>query len=92
MDDQGVDEVKWRVSDYVKWRNVEGWIYYIDEYHLTIEISVKPKKDNLVPMHKKHHCLIVVNNYDWDELVYVKSRRYKNATNLDDMEIFVREF
>ena len=65
MDDQGVDEVKWRVSDYVKWRNVEGWIYYIDETHLTIEISgEKPKADNLVPMHKKHHCLIVVNHYN----------------------------
>ena len=81
-----------KIDDYVKWRNVEGWVYYLDDEHLTIEISVKPKADNLVPMHKKHHCLIVVNNYNYDELVYVNSRRYKNATNLDDMEIFVREF
>ena len=81
-----------KIDDYVKWRNVEGWVYYLDEDHLTIEISVKPKTDDLVPMHKKHHCLIVVNNYNYDELVYVKSRRYKNATNLDDMEVFVREF
>ena len=81
-----------KIDDYVKWRNIEGWVYYLDEDHLTIEISVKPKVDNLVPMHKKHHCLIVVNNYEYDELVYVNSRRYKNASNLDDMEVFVREF
>ena len=81
-----------KIDDYVKWRNIEGWVYYLDEDHLTIEISVKPKADNLVPMHKKHHCLIVVNNYEYDELVYVNSRRYKNASNLDDMEVFVRKF
>ena len=81
-----------RLDDYVSWRNVEGWVYYIDETHLTIEIGVKPKEDNLVPMHKNHHCLIVVQNFQYDELVYVNSRRYSNASNLDDMEIYVREF
>mgnify|MGYP003149101481 CR=1 FL=1 len=81
-----------KIDDYVKFRSAEGWVYYLDEDHLTIEISTKPKKDNLVPMHKKHHCLLVVNNYQYSELVYVNSRRYKNASNLDDMEVFVREF
>ena len=64
----------------------------VDETHLTIEISVRPKDDDLVPMHRKHHCLVVVQTFDYDELVYVKSRRYSNASNLDDMEIYVREF
>ena len=81
-----------QIDDYVSWRNVEGWIYYVDETHLTIEISVKPKEDDLVPMHKKHHCLVVVQHFNYDELVYVNSRRYSNASNLDDMEIYVREF
>jgi|TARA_X000001388_G_C2229053_1_gene122369 hypothetical protein len=81
-----------RLNDYVSWRNVEGWVYYVDEDHLTIEISVRPKEDNLVPRHKNYHCLIVVQDYQYDELVYVNSRRYSNALNLDDMEIYVRKF
>ena len=81
-----------QIDDYVSWRNVEGWVYYVDETHLTIEISVRPKEDDLVPMHRKHHCLVVVQHFNYDELVYVNSRRYSNASNLDDMEIYVREF
>jgi hypothetical protein len=81
-----------RLNDYVSWRNVEGWVYYVDEDHLTIEISVRPKEDNLVPRHKNYHCLIVVQDYQYDELVYVNSRRYSNALNLDDMEIYIRKF
>ena len=32
------------VDDYVKWRNVEGWVYFVDKEYLTIEVGVKPKK------------------------------------------------
>jgi hypothetical protein len=81
-----------KIDDYVTWRNIKGWVYYIDETHLTIEISVKPKEDDLMPLHKKHHCLVVVQDFQYDELVYVKSRRHSNASNLDDMEVFIREF
>ena len=81
-----------KLNDYVSWRNVEGWVYYVDDDHLTIEISVKPKADDLVPMHRKHHCLVVVYRFNWDELVYVQSRRISNASNLDDMELYVRQF
>lgn len=81
-----------KLNDYVSWRNVEGWIYYVDNTHLTIEISVKPKGDDLMPLHKKHHCLVVCNKWDWDQLEYKHSRRYQNASNLDNMEVFVREF
>ena len=52
-----------KLDDYVSWRNVEGWVYYIDDDHLTVEISVRPKEDDLVPRHKKHHCLVVVQKY-----------------------------
>ena len=80
-----------KIDDYVTWRNIKGWVYYVDEDHITIEISVKPKEDNLVPMHKKHHCLVVVQNFQYDELVYVHSRRFANASNLEDMEIYVKD-
>ena len=25
------------VDDYVKWRNVEGWVYYVGQEYITIE-------------------------------------------------------
>ena len=81
-----------RLNDYVSWRNVEGWVYFVDEEYLTIKIAVKPKADDLVPLHKNHHCLIVCHTQFWDELEYVHSRRFANASNLDDMEIYIREF
>ena len=81
-----------RLNDYVKWRNVEGWVYFVTNEYLTIEIGVKPKPDDHVKLHKNVHCLIVCYSQNWDELVYVNSRRYSNASNLDDMEIYVREF
>ena len=81
-----------KLNDYVSWRNVKGWVYYVDDDHLTIEIAVKPKADDLVPMHRKHHCLVVVYRFNWDELVYIQSRRIANASNLDDMELYVRQF
>ena len=81
-----------KINDYVCWRNIEGWVYYVDEDHITIEIAVKPKEDDLVPMHKKHHCLVVVQKFQYDELEYVNSRRFCNPSNLDEMEIYVRNF
>ena len=81
-----------KLDDYVSWRNVEGWVYYIDDDHLTVEISVRPKEDNLVPRHKKHHCLVVVQKYQYDELVYVNSRRYSMARNLEIWKYMSEEF
>ena len=31
------------VDDYVKWRNIEGWVYYVGEEYITIEVAVKDK-------------------------------------------------
>ena len=81
-----------RLNDYVSWRNVEGWVYFVTDEYLTIEISVKPKEDDLVPRHKKHHCLVVCYSHCWDELEYIHSRRFANASNLEDMETYVRKF
>ena len=81
-----------KIDDYVKWKRVEGWIYFMDHEYITIEIAVKDKPDNFVIMHKKVHCLVVCYKQDWNQLEYKHSRRYQNASNLDDMEIYVREF
>lgn len=68
-----------KVNDYVKWKDIEGWIYSIDEeeIYLTIEIAVKPKLDNHVKFHRKVHCLVCCYKMNWDELVFVKRRDSK---------------
>jgi len=81
-----------KIDDYVKWKTIEGWVYFvIDNDYITIEISVKDKPDSLVSRHKKIHCLMLCHTPYWNELEYIHSRRYK-TTNLDDMEIYVRDF
>ena len=72
-----VDSYKPKLNDYVKWRNVEGWVYFVDVEYITIEIGVRDKDpaDLAVScLHKKHHCLILCYAQNWNELVYVKSR------------------
>lgn len=68
-----------RVDDYVKWHqnNIidEGWVYFVGDEYLTIEVSVKDKPDELVNMHKKVHCLVVCYKWDWSELEYIRNRR-----------------
>jgi hypothetical protein len=81
-----------QINDYVKWRNVEGWVYFVDKEYITIEVGVKPKPDSLVGFHRKVHCLILCYTHQWHEIKYEKSRRFKNANDLDDMEIYVRDF
>lgn len=68
-----------KVNDYVTWGNLKGWIYWIDpqETYLTIEVAVKPKPDDLVQFHRKVHCLVCCFRHDWDDIVYVKSRKTK---------------
>ena len=38
-----------QLDDYVKWRTIEGWVYFVDSEYITIEIATKPKSDDLVP-------------------------------------------
>ena len=63
-----------KVDDYVKWRKLEGWVYFKCSDYITIEISVKDKPDNCVDFHKKVHCLVLCYSADWHEVQYVKSR------------------
>lgn len=69
-----------QINDYVKWNNHEGWVYFKGDEYITIEIGTNPKSDDLVPMHKKHHILLVCYNHLWHELEYVKKRKSKHDT------------
>ena len=64
-----------QVNDYVKWRHLEGWVYFCCVDYITIEISVKPKPDDIMPYHKMWHCLVLCYHHDWNKLKYIKSRK-----------------
>jgi hypothetical protein len=71
-----------KINDYVIWKDslgniTEGWIYFVGQEYITIEIGVKCKDDENIkhcPLHKKTHCLVVCHNWYWDQLKYIKSR------------------
>lgn len=66
-----------KVNDYVKWKHLEGWVYFYSEDYITIEIGVKDKcPENIrdCPIHMKTHCLVLCYPHQWDELIYVKTR------------------
>ena len=64
-----------QIDDYVKWKDLQGWVYFKCDEYITIEIGVKDKPDNLVQMHKKTHCCVLCFPQYWNELEYVKNRR-----------------
>ena len=64
-----------QVGDYVKWKNHEGWVYFMCDESISIELGVKEKKCKLGTHHKKDHLLLVCPNFLWHELEYVKNRR-----------------
>jgi len=73
-----------KVNDYVIWhttpRDVEGWVYFVDDAYITIEIGVKCKDDENIKhcsLHEKTHCLVVCYPENWKELEYVKTRASK---------------
>ena len=71
-----------QVDDYVKWKDLEGWVYFKCEQYITIEIGVKDKVDDLVPQHKKRHCCVLCFTENHDELEYITNRR--DSINLSE--------
>jgi hypothetical protein len=70
-----------KVNDYVRWNKekhcVEGWVYFMDNSYLTIEIQTKPKHPEDIPYgthHKKERTLVVCYPESWSQLSYVRSR------------------
>ena len=51
-----------QVDDYVRWGNIEGWVYFKDSNHyITIEIGVRPKPNCEYTREEKHkyiHTLV----------------------------------
>lgn len=70
-----------KVDDYVKWNKpmgVEGWVYFKDHEHITIEVGVKNKSEEQIANgshHRKDHILVVCQCWCWKELEYIKSRQ-----------------
>ena len=79
-----------KVNDYVKWKHMEGWIYFRDDEYISIEIAVKEKKCNRGTHHKKDHLLVLCYHNQWHELEYVKSRQSKYDES-NDTEVPVVE-
>jgi protoporphyrinogen oxidase len=72
-----------KVNDYVKWKHMEGWVYFKDEEYISIEIAVKDKQCNKGTHHKKDHLLILCYHNQWHELEYITSRESVH----DDVEV-----
>ena len=62
-----------QVDDYVIWKDslgivLEGWVYFVCDRYITIEISVRDKPDDFVDFHKKVHCCVLCFAEDWHNL------------------------
>ena len=66
-----------KVNDYVKWKHMDGWVYFKCEEYISIEIAVKDKLCNKGSFHRKDHLLVLCYSNQWKELEYVKSRPSK---------------
>jgi len=65
------------VDHYVRYKHLEGWIYFIDREYLTLEIMVRKKSEesfNDAMFHRNERCLVIVYPEDWKNLEYVKKR------------------
>jgi hypothetical protein len=69
-----------KVDDYVIWNTtpqpLEGWVYFVSKYYITIEIGVKCMDENIkhCSLHEKTHTLVLCFPEEWENLEYVKTR------------------
>lgn len=66
-----------KVDDYVKYDDLEGWIYFIDEEYFTLEIMTREKSlesYNDSKFHRNYRCLVLVYREDWKDLIFIKNR------------------
>jgi hypothetical protein len=67
-----------KVDDYVKWKkDIEGWVYFVDENYITIETQVIPKnKENYeaCSLHRNDRVLVLCYRNQWKDLTHVKTR------------------
>jgi hypothetical protein len=78
-----------QIDDYVIWHRetspyFEGWVYFVDDAYITIEIGVKDKPNceyTKNEKHKKIHTLLVCYPCYWKDLEYVRNRRIEKSYN-----------
>lgn len=67
------------LNDYVTWeKGVEGWVYFKCNEYITIEASVWEKDTEnyaCCPLHRNDRVLVLCYRKQWNELIYVKSRK-----------------
>lgn len=64
------------LNDYVRWKQHEGWVYFVCDEYITIEISTRDKHCDLGhPHHRKDHLLVVCYNHCWDQIEYIRNRK-----------------
>jgi hypothetical protein len=69
-----------KVDDYVIWNTnpqpLEGWVYFVSDYYITIEIGVKCMDENTkhCSLHEKTHTLVLCFPEEWKNLEYIKTR------------------
>ena len=66
-----------KINDYVKWKHLEGWIYFVDKEYITIEIMTRKKSEQSYKdcnLHRNERCLVLCFPEQYDELEYIKSR------------------
>jgi len=69
-----------KVDDYVIWNTtpqpLRGWVYFVSEYYITIEIGVKCMDEDTkhCSLHEKTHTLVLCFPEEWENLEYIKTR------------------
>ena len=77
-----------RLNDYVKWKDLEGWVYFVGSEYITIEIRVIPKPEEDLEHgtpHRNNRCLVVCYPQFYHELEYVTHREHVHAEPTEDM-------
>ena len=72
-----------KINDYVRWKHLEGWIYFVGELYITIEIMVREKSEQSYKdcnLHRNERCLVLCFPEQYDELEYIKTRRSNQST------------
>lgn len=74
-----------RVNDYVRWKNEEGWVYFVDSEYITIETRTIPKDDanvNACPIHQNNRVLVLCYHSDWHQLEYITRRSSRHEQSI----------
>lgn len=68
-----MDDYKPRLDDYVHYRNIEGWVYFVCPEYITIEVGTKDKTEKQLKTGMDHILVLCYSQY-WNELKYIRSR------------------